>query len=101
MSYLPIISRTSSNGRIWHKNVGSHPLNDVRNQAHNHVSRKDLEENEQQKSENNETTFTNESLDKEVIVTTPSNKNNNSKENIKLLNIVEQNFQENGKTFTC
>ena len=94
-----MISRSSSNGRIWHKNVGSHPLNDLRNEANNHVSNKNLAKDDHQKSENNETTFTNESLDKQVIVTTPSSENNNSEENTKLLNIVEQNFQENGKIF--
>ena len=63
------------------------------------MSSKKLNEDEHQKSENIETTLTNESLNKEVDATTPSNENNISAECSELLNPIDPNFQVNGKLF--
>ena len=89
-------SRASSNGKIWHKNVGSHPLDSELPQKANNISSKSLEETENHQSNKNESISMNEQSKEEVVASTPSSENKTFEENTKLLDVDEQNLQENG-----
>ena len=92
-------SRASSNGNIWHKNVGSHPLDGELPHKANSMSSKSLEETENQKSDKNESISMNELSKEEVAASTPSSEIKTLEESTKLLDMDEQNLPETGQFF--